>query len=1048
MKYFQILLLFIFSIDGISQNQTNPFIERPINGLIYGSSSILVDDFNQDGKQDILAFPIKNKGLGIYSNQDSLNFSLDRLWLNFDIKALSYANIYPDSTLDFVVLTDSNINLIEQLEDTLEIRHSFNISNAIVDLNKTHEDYQFIGLDTLGQLSVLNIDTINITLDNVSGQQLITDYQIDNSTNDTTHIFTYSDSLNRLTYLILYDDTVVTQTSIDSLNINATFSIFFDTNYHVVCSSAEEDSIFHYTFTSDSIVKQTITSNFSNSPILDASLELDSLKYHYLWREQDILIHNYYDLSGYKINQITVLQDSIYSDEKVLNYINQCQFMHPVNLDSDSVKEYVLFSDVLDQITIYKDQQTQFNISRSNVSGKIQTIMIDADLDGDLDAASMMQIQDNPVGGDCDIVYFENIGNYQFINTVVSRSSMNNGLLRPLTLNIQNRPHVFFQLNNVTGSHINVIRFWLNDLNEKQTELLDSSANSASLYSFDRMFVGDLEGDGDKDIILQSGKRVYAYQNQDSTFVRLVNTYGAGFTNYQLNQFKLIDHDNNGSENAFIGLAGTKLGYFVSERDTNLPQTNTQIHVDDFVPINTTIDPNSYVYGKLIDWNFDGKYDLTTGQNQFYDKKATVILNNGDYTFNPNTVKQYTFVNNGDTVSPFHNMWRYNYPHVHDFENTFKPSIVNYEKYSYEYYSLINDTTFSALPCFPFHEENFAYYYWINIDDYDNDNDKDFIGLNDFNGSSFYENITCNSKSTVDITVCQPYVSPSGLMTISESGTYYDVIQNHNGCDSTIQINILALFDDTSFTVTECSNYLSPSGFSWTETGIYQDTLINQFGCDSTFNINLTILDEYTIQHEAHCDSMVSPSQQYTWYNSGLYFDTLTNSNGCKTFHEINLEIESSQAEFQLLDSIFVLDDKGDDITQILWYDCLNDSIVEKDNSVFKPENVGLYSVIIETSMCKDTLPCLEFKPLIDTANTFSILPNGSNNLIIEFDGLAEDVTINIFNIRGQLMGTVKNNNILNEIIPMDTYAYGIYIFTIQFNTQKVIKKVPWINYN
>jgi len=48
----------------------------------------------------------------------------------------------------------------------------------------------------------------------------------------------------------------------------------------------------------------------------------------------------------------------------------------------------------------------------------------------------------------------------------------------------------------------------------------------------------------------------------------------------------------------------------------------------------------------------------------------------------------------------------------------------------------------------------------------------------------------CNTNSTLDVTVCSQYTSPSGNYTWYAAGTYYDTIPNTQGCDSIITINL------------------------------------------------------------------------------------------------------------------------------------------------------------------------------------------------------------------------------------------------------------------
>lgn len=103
--------------------------------------------------------------------------------------------------------------------------------------------------------------------------------------------------------------------------------------------------------------------------------------------------------------------------------------------------------------------------------------------------------------------------------------------------------------------------------------------------------------------------------------------------------------------------------------------------------------------------------------------------------------------------------------------------------------------------------------------------------------------INNNTSSTANLVACNSYISPSGLYTWTTSGTYTDTISSALGCDSILSINLIVHYNSVStISVSACDNYLSPSGFyNWTVTGTYTDTIPSATGCDSILTINLTI---------------------------------------------------------------------------------------------------------------------------------------------------------------------------------------------------------------
>lgn len=145
-----------------------------------------------------------------------------------------------------------------------------------------------------------------------------------------------------------------------------------------------------------------------------------------------------------------------------------------------------------------------------------------------------------------------------------------------------------------------------------------------------------------------------------------------------------------------------------------------------------------------------------------------------------------------------------------------------------------------------------------------------------------------NNMDTVYISSCSDFTSFSGKTIYSISGVYVDTLVNTKGCDSVITVNFrrkLRGHLDTS--IITCEALTSPSGRLYDSSGIYKDTIVNYDGCDSIITINLTRL--YSSSSDTtmrSCSPMQSPSGM--WMNvSGIYFDTFTNAAGCDSFIRI-----------------------------------------------------------------------------------------------------------------------------------------------------------------
>jgi hypothetical protein len=160
-------------------------------------------------------------------------------------------------------------------------------------------------------------------------------------------------------------------------------------------------------------------------------------------------------------------------------------------------------------------------------------------------------------------------------------------------------------------------------------------------------------------------------------------------------------------------------------------------------------------------------------------------------------------------------------------------------------------------------------------------------------------NLTVNQSSTnsESVTSCENYTWPQNGLLYSASGQYVDTITNSVGCDSIVTLNLtINSATASSVSITACNNYTSPSGNSiWTFSGTYLDTLINSVGCDSIITTVLTINQPtFNTVNEVACDSFLWLSNNQLYTSSGNYYDTTTNSLGCDSIITLSLTISNS----------------------------------------------------------------------------------------------------------------------------------------------------------
>ena len=145
---------------------------------------------------------------------------------------------------------------------------------------------------------------------------------------------------------------------------------------------------------------------------------------------------------------------------------------------------------------------------------------------------------------------------------------------------------------------------------------------------------------------------------------------------------------------------------------------------------------------------------------------------------------------------------------------------------------------------------------------------------------------------SIAITNCYQVKSPSGKMTFTQSGRYYDTLISYRGCDSVVLVKATVLSSSSSeANVSACHRYFSPTGKVYKTAGTYYDTLVNSVGCDSIIKTNFSIIAGRRTIIRSACSEFKSPSGNYTWKKSGEYLDTLVNYQGCDSIVTVKLTI-------------------------------------------------------------------------------------------------------------------------------------------------------------
>jgi len=96
---------------------------------------------------------------------------------------------------------------------------------------------------------------------------------------------------------------------------------------------------------------------------------------------------------------------------------------------------------------------------------------------------------------------------------------------------------------------------------------------------------------------------------------------------------------------------------------------------------------------------------------------------------------------------------------------------------------------------------------------------------------------------TLNAVICYGYVYQENGFNVSDSGTYYDTLQNRFGCDSIVILNLTVKLQDTNKIFAEICDgeRYTQNNFNETKSGIYTQNRKNKYGCDSTVILYLTV---------------------------------------------------------------------------------------------------------------------------------------------------------------------------------------------------------------
>ncbi len=271
----------------------------------------------------------------------------------------------------------------------------------------------------------------------------------------------------------------------------------------------------------------------------------------------------------------------------------------------------------------------------------------------------------------------------------------------------------------------------------------------------------------------------------------------------------------------------------------------------------------------------------------------------------------------------------------------------------------------------------------------------------------------------------------SGTSNIVSNGSLDGFVQKMSQC---VQTN-------STINVSACNSYKSPSNkYTWTVSNTYNDTIMNADGCDSVISIVLRVnKTEYSGGGVIACNKYRSPSGKYLWTSSNTYKDTLTASSGCDSVITITLTINVINTGITQNGNVLTANQSG---MNYKWLDCNNgmQPINGQIGQSFAAPVSGSYAVELSANNCRDTSACFNYwsSGMNETTplNLILIYPNPGNGVFILSSGLGITFTnLKVYDVYGKIVFT-GNDSADDVKIDLSSQSAGIYILEFVVNGQ------------
>lgn len=325
----------------------------------------------------------------------------------------------------------------------------------------------------------------------------------------------------------------------------------------------------------------------------------------------------------------------------------------------------------------------------------------------------------------------------------------------------------------------------------------------------------------------------------------------------------------------------------------------------------------------------------------------------------------------------------------------------------------------------------------------------------------------CDSLVTLNYTVLQPTSSTdvrtgcgsfswiNGTTYTSSNTTATHIIQNSNGCDSVITLNLTIYpIYGSNDVIQSCNPYQWINGVTYTNsTNTPTWTVQSSTGCDSVLTLNLTIGGTLTTT------DAITSCVPYQWIDGNTYSASnntathlLTAIGGCDSIVTLDLTIEqNANLNTTITSNNGTLTANLTGATSYQWIDCNNgnQAISGETNQSFTATSVGSYAVEISNNGCTGTSDCQSIQTIGLTEKNLrniELYPNPTgDNITINLGTTFSTIHYEVIDLSGKVLIDEEYEN--TDIIQTSLIDFSNGIYYIHIKSEgieemiKVIKK-------